>query len=443
MPPRHGKTEFLCRYVPTWWVGRRPNTRVILCSYGESLTVESSRVARDLFAEHASDVFGVRTSPRASVRAWDVYGFDSRRTGGSLRAVGKGGALTGRGADLLICDDLIRDAQEANNPTLRQSAWDWFQSVPLTRLEPGGCAVVVMTRWHHGDIVGRILEAQERGESGEQWDVLNLPALAGENDPLGRAPGEALWPERFSVEDLQKIRKDVGPWVWESLYQGRPTPAEGGMFRRSWLRYYDLIGDVVRVSGRGECRIQDLRRFATCDLATSTRTTGDYTALTVWGFHPGWQTLLLLDVIRERLDGPDIVPCFRQAVDRWGLSALFVERAGYQLAALQEIVRAQQGGLPVREIRPEGDKITRAMPLTAALEGARVLFLRNAPWLADIESELLAFPAGQHDDQVDALAYGVLVSSQLGNGPTFRYQPKQSVPTDTRCQSNSRWRIGR
>lgn len=437
MPPRHGKTEFLCRYLPTWWLGRRPEARVIECSYGEALTVESSRVARDLFAEHAGNVFGVRTYHRASVKAWDVYRPDGRRTGGSLRAVGKGGALTGRGADFLICDDLIRDSQEAGNSTLRQSAWDWFQSVPLTRLEPGGCAVVVMTRWHHDDIVGRLIAQQDRGQAGEAWDVLNLPALAGEGDPLGRPPGEALWPERYPVAELEKIRRDVGPYVWEALYQGRPTPLSGGVFKREWIRYYDLIGDVVRVPGRGESRMVEWRRFATCDLSTSTKTSGDYTAIACWAYHPVHQVLVLLDMLRERIPPPEIVPTLRGLIERWGLVTVWVERAGYQLAALSMIKDAQQEQLPVREIHPEGDKVTRAMPLAAALEGARVFFRAGAPWLGDLEEELLAFPLarGGHDDQVDALAYGAIVAS--------RFRALGTRRPSARDGGEGRWLIGR
>ena len=451
-PPRHGKSLLVSQYFPGWWLGTRPTDSVILTSYQERLVRKWSRRVRDDLAQWGPSLWGHGPHPRASTSAWDMLR-DMQRLGGGLDAVGTGGALTGKGAHLLICDDLFKGAGEAGSDAIRESVWDWFTSEALTRLEAGlSACVVVFTRWHHDDVIGRLMRAQDEDKDHVPWTFVNLPALAIENDPLGRKPGEALWPERFPVERLDKIRREVGPYVWEALYQGHPTPAEGGMFKKSWMRYYDLSGSgtsaVVRVSGRGEARVDGLRRFATCDLATSKKSTGDYTAIAIWGYHPGWSTLMLLDMVHGRIDGPDLVPTFRREIEHWGLSLVFVERAGYQLAALQEITRAQQEGLPVVEIKPEGDKVARAMPMTAMLEGGRMLFPRGARFLAEMESELLAFPRDVHDDMVDALAYGTLVCGRFADGQVAKYAPKRPDPPSSGGRGmggrgDGRWRIGR
>ena len=403
MPPRHGKSELISKYFPSWFLGSHPGSRVILCSYGQALTYEWSRAARDAFAEHAEEVFGLTTWTRASPKSWDVYEA-GRRCGGALYAVGKGGALTGRGADLAVCDDLVKDRDEVSSIAQRDRAWEWFVSVPLTRLQPGGRAVVVQTRWHHDDVVGRLKRAQERGQLGEPWTFVNLPCLAEDEDPLGRAPGEALWPETWPASWAAEKAREVGSLVWASLYQGHPTPIEGGMFKSSWTRLYQRDGDVLR-SEHGTVRLSDLVRYATCDLAASTRTTADYTVFATWGVDRVGRRLYLLDLVRERLEGPDLVPRLRAVLGLWG-GVAFVEKIGFQTSLIQE---ARRAGLPVRELRPDGDKVTRALPATAALEGGQVLFREGAPWLADLLEELATFPGGEHDDQVDALAYGVQV----------------------------------
>ena len=424
MPPRHGKSEMISKYFPTWWMGTHPSAKVISCSYGEALTKEWSRAARDAFSESGPACFDLDTWSRSSAGAWDTYRY-GRRTGGGLRAVGKGGALTGRGADLLICDDLIRDAQEANNPLLRQGAWDWFVSVPLTRLEPGGRAIVVMTRWHHDDILGRLMAQQAATSdwSGEPWEIINLPAIAEEGDALGRAPGEALWPERYPIPELEKIRADVGPYVWGALYQGQPTPTEGALFKREWLHSYKLGVETITVPGRGTARKDTLTKYCTIDLAASVKARADYTVIAVWGFHREWGVLLLLDLVRVRLDGPDILPRIRETMQVHEVGVGFVESIGFQATLIQAALRE---GIPLRELRPVGDKVTRAMPATAVMEQSLLLLPEGASWRGEFEAELLQFPEGKHDDQVDALSYGVQVFlEKTGRGaPTKSAYPR-------------------
>jgi predicted phage terminase large subunit-like protein len=404
-PPQHGKTWLTSRYFPGWLLGRNPTARILQCSYGQELTLESTGACRDSIAQSGPEVFGIDTWARARAGSWDAFR-NGYRTGGNVRGVGKGGTVGGRPADYAILDDLVKDRAEAMNPRLRQALWEWLEAVVFPRAMR---LLLIATRWHHDDPIGRLEAKQAAGEIGEPWVFVNVPAVAepGVVDPLGREPGEGLWPERYPGDWYERKRIDVGSYVWSALYQGRPSPLGGGAFRREWFRYFDHLGDHVLIGHAGErVALADLRKFGTCDLSTSKRSAGDWTVVQAWGQHPDGR-LFLLDQIRDHVPAAQLVQAIRQLVDRWNLGSVYVERAGYQLDALAMIQACQKAHLPVREIHPEGDKITRAMPATAMVEAGRVLFPRGARWLPVLEDELTSFPIG-HDDQVDALAYAVI-----------------------------------
>lgn len=410
VPPRHGKSLLISQYFPGWWLGTRPSDQVIISSYQERLVRKWSRKVRDDLAQWGPTLWGHGPHARASTMAWDMWK-NGQRTGGSLDAVGQGGALTGKGAHLLICDDLFKGKQEADSATIRENVWDWFTSEALTRIEAGRSACcVVFTRWHFDDVIGRLEASQERGELREPWTFLNLPAIAGENDPIGRKPGEALWPERFPVERLESIRAEVGPHVWQSLYQGRPVPEGGSMFKREWLRYYSRLNGSIRFPDKaGTIEHRELVRYMTCDLAASTKTSADYTVLAVWGLHHATRRLVLLELFRARIEGADLVSKIRDVASAWAVSTVWMEKTGFQLTVVQQ---AERAGLPVRELHADRDKVSRALPATAAFEQGRVFFPTGAQFIGELESELLMFPAAK-DDQVDALAYGVIVFNDL------------------------------
>src|SRR5690348_3861723 len=193
MPPRHGKSELVSHYFPAWYLGTRPNRRVILTSYEADFAATWGRKVRDVLAEFGPTLYGVRVRDDSSAaNRWDL----AEHTGGMVTA-GVGGPITGRGADVLIIDDPVKNADDALSATMRERVWEWWRSTAYTRLEPSGAAVLVMTRWHEDDLAGRLLGEMEQG--GEHWEVLRLPAIAEEeDDALGRHPGEALWPQRFS-----------------------------------------------------------------------------------------------------------------------------------------------------------------------------------------------------------------------------------------------------
>lgn len=220
-PPRHGKSELISRWLPCWYLDNLPDRRVILASHGASLAGYWSQKIRGYFADARSPRLS-RLARRRRTKAGDE-GERARQSdwelqaGGGLLAAGVGGAITGRGGDLLLLDDVVKDWQEGQSPTVRDHAWDWFVSTFLTRCEPGASVIVIATRWHKDDVIGRI----ERGDAGKGWQVVSLPAIAGPGDPLGRAPGEALLPERYPRAALDVIREqDLDAWA--AVYQQIP-----------------------------------------------------------------------------------------------------------------------------------------------------------------------------------------------------------------------------
>lgn len=419
MPPRHGKSRLTSLWTPAWYLNAAPDKRVVLASYGQRFANRWGRGVRAILREHAGRLSVKLSGDSQAVDTWDTT------EGGGMLSVGIGGPLTGEGADLLLVDDPVKNREEAESPVQRENVWDWWTSTAYTRLEPGASAVVVMTRWHEDDLAGRLLS----DATDEEWEEIRIPALAEEGDVLGRQPGEALWPERYPVARLDQIRRAVGPYDWSALYQQRPTPAEGGLFRRGWFRYWRTEGEAQtwqEETGRRWTHAENLTRFATVDLAASTKESADYTVIAVWAWDAAQDRLLLFDVIRERIEAPDLVPRFRQVVGRWDLASIHVERAGFQLAIVQE---ARRAGLPVMELVPDKDKLSRALPAAAALEGGRVLWPATAPWLAEWERELLTFPNASHDDQTDALAYAVRLANDWRGAGWTPTAPKGEAPS--------------
>ena len=396
MPPRHGKSMTVTESFPSWFIGRNPEGRVIEVSYGAELARKFGLNNRRKVDEFGADIFGVQVSrENASATNWGLEGYS-----GGMISAGIGGSITGQGADLLIIDDPIKNRKEAESQTYRDSIWAEWQDTLSSRLHPGGRVVVIMTRWHEDDLVGRLL-----GQS-DSWHLVNLPALADDKDILGREEGQALWPERYGEEWCAKKKTELGSRSWESLYQGHPRPADGNLFRQSmFLRYKEsgscyLVGE--KVYDRSACKI-----FQTCDVAGSRKTSADYFVLGTFALCPNGE-LLLLEIFRERLEGPDQPSLMARKHQEYKPALIGVESANMGLTLYQQLRRM---GLPVVELKPDADKYTRAIPAAARYESGMVYHKDGAYWLNDLEAELLAFPNGAHDDQVDVVSYAVYMQS--------------------------------
>lgn len=394
MPPRHGKSMLISEYLPACYLGNFPNRRVILASYEAEFAASWGRKAKRALDEYGDHLWGVKVDGRsAAAKRWNVL----NRLGG-MDCAGVGGPLTGKGADLLVCDDPVKNSEEAHSKVYRDKTWDWWQSTFITRCEPGGAVVLMMTRWHEDDLAGRLL-ARERNA----WKLLSFPAVAEAQDVLGRQAGDALWEDRWPLDALEERKREVGSYTWNALFQQRPAPEGGSVFRREWFRYYTNSGGTYKVGDGHQVECDKCWTFSTVDLAASTKTSADYTVISTWSVTPHNQ-ILLLDSVKARLEGPDQVPLIQRTYERWKPSFIAIEKVGYQLALIQAAIRS---GLPVRECGVDKDKLSRALPAAARMESGQVFFPSAASWLTDFESELLAFPHGQHDDQVDTLSAAV------------------------------------
>ena len=397
VPPGHGKSTLVSHYAPAWYLGSFPDRRVILAAYDADVAAQGGRRARDVLAGHGPELFGVALSPASkAAERWDLQG----RNGGMV-ATGVGGALTGKGAHLLIIDDPVKNAEQAMSETIRKKHWEWWLATTRSRLEPGAVVVVLMTRWHAADLGGRLLQAAADG--GDPVTELRLPALAGEGDPVGRAPGEALWPERYSREYLEHTREVLGAYWFSAMYQGSPTPDEGGIFRRGDFRYFELDPDGENVllreldGSKRKVGLEWCTKVTYADLAVSESETADYTVATQFWVTPE-RDLLVAEVSRDRIPGPDQA----EFLAAHYVGTLKVEAIGYQATIIQQL---RLRGIPVEPVHPDKDKVTRASAAGALYRGGKVYHRAGASWLTDFERELLSFPAGEHDDQVDTVSY--------------------------------------
>ncbi|MDB5295094.1 MAG: sle1 [Phycisphaerales bacterium] len=220
-PPRHAKSTLASHWFPAWYLSLFPANRVMLAGYEATFAAAWGRRVRNTIEAHGRTLGVGLSADSAAADAWETT------AGGGMRTAGVGGPFTGHGGNVLIVDDPIKNSEEANSQTIRDKVWDWWLSTARTRLEPGGSILIVMTRWHEDDLVGRVLGQADDHPDGVPWEVLRLPALAEANDPIGRAPGEALWPDRYDAAALAAIRRDVGDYVWDALYQQAPPSLAG------------------------------------------------------------------------------------------------------------------------------------------------------------------------------------------------------------------------
>lgn len=410
MPPRHGKSEVCSKFLPAWYLARYPDRRVILTSYEADFAADWGRKARDVL-EQASEWAGVKIrSDSKAANRWNLVGHK-----GGMQTAGARGPITGKGAHLLIIDDPVKNAEDALSETLRQKTWDWYISTAKTRLEPGACQLVIMTRWHEDDLAGRLLATE-----GDEWEVVNFPAIAEEEDILGRVPGDALWPGAYDIQALAEIRDtpETGYW-WSALYQQHPTTDEGGVFSRSNFRHWTYAGDEGKAYNLDGLvvPVKDTIRFQTIDLAASKRTKADFTVVATWAItrtEPAH--LILLGRFRDRVEAPDHLSTVEAEFAKWKRPGepkcrfAAVGKQTYGLALIQEAKR--HGAFWIRGEDEDTDKFSRSIPAAGMVSAHVVWFPRDAEWLEVWESELLAFNNGTHDDQVDALSLAAIIYGQ-------------------------------
>lgn len=414
MPPRAGKTMQISEFFPAWYLGRNPTEQIIYATYSFERASDVGRTVRNLMVNpiHPAVFKGCKISP-------DSKGANKFSTvqKGNYFAVGCGSAITGRGANVLILDDLIKDQFEADSVTSRQKMIDWFNSVAYTRLMPKNAVILVMTRWRFDDIAGYLIEET----ADENWEVLNLPAIADEdNDPIGRKIGEPLWPEAYPLERLEQIKNTVGARTWNALYQGQPVPASGGMIQMDWFeeRYTraDLkaaltMGQILRRMG-GQKAVNAYegelisKIVISVDTAFKESQLSDPSAFTVWGI-TNRSRKWLIEVVNKRLQYPDLKRATiglhaKYAELGLGPVPLLIEDKASGQSLIQDLKRFTK--IPIFAIHPENAKEVRMAAVTDYMEDGSMILPARAPWLVDTETQMARFPYAAHDDICDSIS---------------------------------------
>jgi predicted phage terminase large subunit-like protein len=388
-PPQHGKSLFVTTIYPAWYRGIFPDDPIIVTAYGDDHALTFSRRVRNIIdSEEYKMIFPhiEICSDSRSVEHWEI----KSPYKGEFHAAGIFGGVTGKGAKLLIIDDPIKNREDAESKSYRNKCIDGYKSTLSTRLHKDAIEICMMTRWHENDPAGWLLKY-----SGKGFRYINLPALAEEDDPLGREVGEALWENRFPKAMLEEQKKSIGSYDWESLYQGHPRPPEGLMFKRKLFQ-------IVPEAPRG------LFWNRYWDLATSEKSSGHYTASCAIA-HDRDGNVYIRDMIRGKWQWGDV----RNKIKQTCLSEMKdyniwfgIEAQGVQKGMVQEIWRDEELinigiiGIPVST-----DKRIRAIPCITANEQGRIYLVRG-DWNDDLIEECAEFPSGEYDDQVDSMSGG-------------------------------------
>lgn len=394
VPPRHGKSELASVHYPAWYLGRNPDRRVILGSYSASLAYAFSRRARNilshpLFPFTDQEGYPIRTAGDLSnVQRWDIEG----HRGGFL-AAGVGGGIAGHGASVLIVDDPISGAEQADSAAYRDRAWNWFTQDATTRLDPGGAIIMIGTRWHHDDPFGRALNGEDT------WTHIDLQAITEWED----GSRSALWPARYDLAALDRLRGQLGERAFEALFQQRPSKQSGAILKRDDWQFWEGI-------------VPPLEWMVTAwDTAFKPGQQNDWSV----GVTIGLSTLgdfYVIDRWRAKVEFPDLKRGVSAQYIRWHPDEVVVEDAASGQSLIQEMKRARgeettwQGAplVPVVPFKADPSKLARVHAISPYVEGHRVYLPADAPWLDEFMTEATDFPTGEHDDQVDAFAIGML-----------------------------------
>ena len=408
MPPRHTKSEFASYLLPAWFLGKYPEKKIIQTAHTAELATGFGRKVRNLFQDEMfTDIFPdvtLRQDSKAAGR-WNT------NKGGDYFSIGVGGAVTGKGADLLIIDD-PHSEQEAQvgayNPEVFDKVFEWYTSGPRQRLQPGGAICIVMTRWHKRDLTGKILKASIESERADEWKVIQFPAIM--------PNGKALWSEFWSLSELSTLRTELPISKWQAQYQQDPTSEEGAIVKRDWWNIWES-----EIPPPCEFIIQS---WDTAFLKTQR---SDFSACTTWGVFLNEETnaynLMLLDSYQERLEFPDLKRIAFGYYKEWQPDAFIVEAKATGMPLIFEL---RQMGIPVSEFTPSrgNDKISRVNSV-ADLFASGVVWCPETKWAEEVIEQFASFPSGDHDDLVDSSTQAIMRFRQGGFVRTETDEPEE------------------
>ena len=414
MPPRAGKSQLASIDFPAHHLGRCPHHEIILATYSGSLAMGFSRKTRALLRDTMYQTLfpGTKLDPDNQ----NAEGWLTTKGGGYLPA-GVGGAVTGKGAHILIIDDPVKNSEEAESETTRSSVKEWYASTAYTRLAPGGGVLVIQTRWHEDDLSGW-LETQMKEGEGDEFEIVRYPAIAIEDEKYRRA-GEALHPARYDKEALLRIERAVGPRVWDALYQQRPVSETGGYFDRDSLKYYEA-GDLP----------DNLVYYTAWDLAIGKKERNDWTVGVTVGVDKN-DDLWVVGMVRKRMDSFQIAESILDTFEIYDDQMVGIEKGQIQLALgpylEQRIAERRLYQFTYEPLSPgKRDKEVRARAIQGRMKQGRVHFPKDATWLKQMIDELMAFPFGKHDDIVDALAWLGLMLTEMSGPQAERPKKKKT-----------------
>ena len=393
--PRHGKSELISYLAPAWFLGKYPQKKIIMGSHTADLAVNFGRRVRNLVGSEAYKGIFPQVELQSDSKSASRWGTNFN---GEYFAIGVGGALAGRGADLFIIDD-PHSEQEAKTgrPDVFLPAWEWFQSGPLQRLMPGGAIIIVMTRWSKLDLTGMIVQQTERNEDVDPWEVVEFPAI--------KDDGQALWPEFWDVDELLAKKAALDIRYWNAQYMQKPTSEEGALIKREWWKIWEKDTPP-------DCEFI----IMSLDAAQEATTRADYNALTTWGVFYNEETqnfaIILLNAIKKRLEYPELKKLVLEEYKEWQPDAFMVEKKSNGSALYQEFRRM---GVPVGEFTPgKGqDKIARVNAVSD-LFASGIVYAPDHRWAKEVIEECNDFPAGTNDDLVDSTTLALLRFRQGG-----------------------------
>lgn len=405
MPPRHSKSTLCTQLFPAWFMLRNPQRKIMTSSYSGDLAKDFGGYVRNYVTHPRSAQAFPSFSLDPTTRAKDAWGTTG---GGKYNAVGLGGVTTGRPANLLIVDDPVKTREEAESPTMRNKVWGFYidsletRKEPLTVYDPITNAhveeppieIVILTRWHTDDLAGRLMTTEDWKDG--RWRHVNYPAIVDEGLPTERA----LWPEKFPLDELKRKQRR-NPAGFASLYQQRPYVEGGEIIKAGWWRYTDEIPDSFAALIIG------------ADTAFKASEKHDPTVAVVAGLGRDGN-IYILDVMRERLEFPELKRRFRVLSMKWrgkGLRGFYIEDKASGQSLIQEL--RSSGGVSVIPVRLPGDKVMKARLATPLIEGGQVYLPKDAPWVEAFVKECEEFPSGKHDDQVDALVIVIDALSRM------------------------------
>jgi predicted phage terminase large subunit-like protein len=399
MSPQEGKSQRTSRRFPLWLLKRNPDLRIAIVSYAHNVARRWGRAIRDDIREHPE--LGLTVDPASSAQhEWNLEGH-----AGSVYCVGITGSLTSRPVDVLIIDDPYKDAAQADSEAWQETVEEFWNEVALPRLAPGAPVVIIQTRWRQNDLSGWL----QSGENGADWRVVNIPAQAdhdpnkGETDPLGRDPGEYMQSARGrTVADWEKKKREVGARAWNALYQGKPAPGEGLLFKRGdWQRYADPLWFTLDSGTHMVPLGDDDELCQSWDMAFKDTKSSDYVVGTVW-LRRGVQAYLL-DMVRRRMEFTETLDAVKGLSAKWPQAvAKYVEDKANGTAVINMLSRSVGGLIPVE---PDGGKVARARAVSPFVEAGNV-WLPAAELLPNVEElvdEAASFPNAAHDDSVDSM----------------------------------------